>query len=66
MFKICKKTTLIDGNKKTVYGIQSREITVDDITTDIKSIKRLIKMLNKNKVSSYHILNIIEDFIITP
>jgi len=64
MYKICKKTVYFDGEFKTVYGIQSEKITIDDITTDFESLERLVMLLNKNDVSSEHIIDIIEDFII--
>ncbi len=64
MYKICKKSITIDGADKTVYGIRSEEINVEDISADFESVKHLVAQLNKEDVSVDHILEIIEDFII--
>lgn len=63
MFTICKKSVFIDGKQETVYGVQSKELTVDDVSPDLKSVEQLVTLLNSGDVSAEHFLDVVEDFI---
>lgn len=63
MFTICKKSICIDGKIETVYGVQSKELSVDDVSSDLKSVERLVELLNRGDISSEHLFDVIEDFI---
>ena len=63
MYKICKKSICIDGKNETVYGVESKEISINDVSHDLKSVKYLVKKLNSNGVSQEHLKDVIEDFI---
>jgi hypothetical protein len=64
MYKINKQTITLEKEQVTVFGIESEEISVNNISTDYDSLERLVMQLNKGDVSIDHIFDIIEDFII--
>lgn len=63
MFIICKKSVCIEGKNATVYGVKTESLTIDDVSSDLASVERLVTMLNSNDISTEHLTDIIEDFI---
>lgn len=63
MFRITQKSILVEGDSKTVYGIKSDEISVDDISPDFDKVTNIITILNREQPSTIHIMEIVEDFL---
>ncbi len=58
-----------DTECATVYGLSAAfsdnsEITITDITPDLRALEALADKLNKSDVEKVHFVDIIEDFII--
>ena len=63
MFQVTQKSVIIEGEMKTVYGIQSKEISIDDISPNFDKVSKIADILNKEKPSDLHVLEIVEDFL---
>ena len=65
MYKLIE-TTITDENWKqySSYGIMHESKTVKDISLDKEKILKLIKACNEGNLSTLHIDDIVEDFLV--
>lgn len=65
MYKLIE-TTITDENGKqySSYGIMHESKTVKDISLDKEKILKLIKACNEGNLSTLHIDDIVEDFLV--
>lgn len=55
---------ILEGVKVTTYGLKRGEIEIKDISSDVKSVQRLIDAINKvGNVSDDHLIDIVCDSI---
>ena len=54
----------LEGVKVTTYGLKRGEVEIKDISSDVKSVQRLIDAINKvGNVSDDHLMDIVCDSI---
>lgn len=69
-YRLTEKTETTAAGKITSYGISAYDengkeiLSIDDITCDKGSLAGLIEICNTGKLSSLHIKDVVEDYII--
>ena len=62
--ELISNETTLEGVKVTTYGLKRGDIEIKDISSDAKSVQRLIDAINKvGDVSDEHLYDVVVDSI---
>lgn len=64
---ICEEI-FFEGEKTRVFGIEAKSetnIQIHSISTDKQAVEQLVKKCNELSLSSLHILDVCEDFLVS-
>ena len=62
-YQTLSSKVIINDKVVVTYGIKNGDNVIFDISTDLKFVNYITKLLNDNKVSLVHFRDIVEDFV---
>lgn len=63
MWKITAKEVCLEGKHTISYGISSKSVEINDISTHNDEIREFVELLNKMSASEIHAYDLVEDFL---
>ncbi|MBS5725369.1 MAG: hypothetical protein KHW59_06270 [Clostridiales bacterium] len=64
MYQLTEETFFCEGVSYTAYGIQSKQMTIKNITCNKNALEKLVALCNRISLSSIHLPEVVEDFLV--